>query len=103
MTNDDNVMNTRGDERGAGQGQRDNDPELARRQRETGQAPGEGHSAMPDYVSGPGYTGQIPPEGEDVLRGDTDTAERLDQGHQRQGQSQGQGQGQGSQQGNQNS
>jgi hypothetical protein len=55
--------------REVGQGDRDSDPEIARkiaRKRAAGMT-GEGIPArtdMPDFTSGPGYTGQIPPEGE---------------------------------------
>ncbi|HEV8193862.1 MAG TPA: hypothetical protein VGP82_20630 [Ktedonobacterales bacterium] len=50
--------------RDVGQGERDSDPEIARKRAEG--VTGEGiptRTDMPDFTSGPGYTGQIPPEG----------------------------------------
>lgn len=53
-----------------GQGDRDIDPELAREEAQGKQPLGEGHSAMPDFTSGPGYTGQIPLEGASASEGE---------------------------------
>jgi hypothetical protein len=57
--------------RDVGQGERDSDPEIARKRAEG--VSGQGIPArtdMPDFTSGPGYTGQIPPEGSEADEGD---------------------------------
>ena len=54
--------------RNVGQGDRDSDPELARKKQRSGKSGG--HSDMPDFTSGPAYTGQIPPEGDSPEEGD---------------------------------
>lgn len=54
--------------RDVGQGYRDSDPELARKKQLSGKSGG--HSDMPDFISGPAYTGQIPPEGDSPAEGD---------------------------------
>jgi hypothetical protein len=61
MANDD--VN-RGPGRVIGQGSRDSDPQLARERRGGGGVGMPRRTDMPDFVCGPGYTGQIPPEGE---------------------------------------
>jgi hypothetical protein len=51
--------------RDIGQGDRDSDPEMSRirkRAEETGGSGIPARTDMPDFTSGPGYTGQIPPE-----------------------------------------
>jgi hypothetical protein len=63
---DDAMLGTQG--RDVGQGDRDADPELAREQQAAGN-PG-GHTAMPDFTSGPGYTGRIPRERDTPPEGD---------------------------------
>lgn len=59
MANDDMDMNQMRD---IGQGDRDGDPMIARARQETEGTSMPQHSAMPDFTSGPGYTGQIPPD-----------------------------------------
>ena len=59
--------------RDVGQGDRDVDPDMARIRKRAEKTGGSGIPArtdMPDFTSGPGYTGQVPPE--------TDTPEGAD-------------------------
>ena len=46
-----------------GQDSRDTDPEPAKEQAKGKRPLGGDHSAMPDFTSGPYYTGQVPPDG----------------------------------------
>jgi hypothetical protein len=57
---------SRSDERRhVGQGDRDSDPRIARARRRAAETGGTGiprRTDMPDFISGPGYTGEVPPE-----------------------------------------
>lgn len=66
----DDERNREQSERDVGQGDRDVDAELAKEIAEGKHPLGKGHTAMPDFTSGPGYTGQIPPEGADTSERD---------------------------------
>ncbi len=52
-------------ERDVGQGERDSDPQIEKARRRAEAAGGTGiprRTDMPDFTSGPGYTGEVPPE-----------------------------------------
>ena len=62
-----------------GQDSRDSDPELAKEEARGKDPLGEDHSALPDFTSGPFYTGQLPPEGPGSSGGNPDAGDETEE------------------------